>query len=129
MIANLNGYQVYQQNKYSTASPHKLITMLYEGALKFGNQVVTYIEQGDIQGKARALKQFQDIIYELISCLNFKEGKKIADNLYSLYSYVLELSTRSNIQMRVEPMKEALKIISEIKETWEQIGKDVKVNG
>lgn len=129
MIANFNGYQAYQKNKYETASPHRLITMLYEGAIRFGNQTVGFIENGDIEGKNRSIQRFQDIIYELISCLNFNEGKEIANNLYALYTYVLELSTRSNIDKTTEPLKEAISIITEIKSSWEQIGKDVQMNG
>lgn len=129
MIANLNGYQAYQKNKYSTASPHRLITMLYDGAIRFANQAVTCIERSDIQGKANAVQRFQDIIYELISCLNFKEGEEIANNLYSLYNYVLDLSNHSNIEMKVEPLQEAIRIIGDLKSAWEQIGKEVQIHG
>ena len=129
MIANINGYQAYQKNKYSTASPHKLITMLYDGAIRFANQAIDYIEQRNIEGKASAIHRFQEIIYELISCLNFKEGKSMADNLYSLYNYVIELSNKSSVELTVQPMKEAIGIIAEIKSAWEQIGKEVQING
>lgn len=129
MIANMNGYQAYQKNKYSTASPHRLITMLYDGAIRFTNQAINCIEQGNIQGKSEAIQRFQDIIYELSSCLNFKEGKEIADNLYSLYSYMIELSNRSSIELTIEPLQEIISIISELKIAWEQIGKEVQMNG
>lgn len=129
MIANFNGYQAYQKNKYETASPHRLITMLYEGAIRFGNQTIGFIENDDIEGKNRSIQRFQDIIYELISCLNFNEGKEIANNLYALYTYVLELSTRSNIEKSTEHLKEAISIIADIKSSWEQIGKEVQMNG
>ena len=129
MIANVNGYQAYQKNKYSTASPHKLIAMLYDGAIRFANQAISCIEQRDIEGKASAIRRFQEIIYELISCLNFREGKVLADNLYSLYNYIIELSNKSSIEMSVQPLKEAIGIIVEIKSAWEQIGKEVQING
>jgi len=129
VIANINGYQAYQKNKYETASPHRLITMLYEGAIRFGNQSIGFIERGDIDGKNQSIQRFQDIIFELISCLNFNEGKEIANNLYTLYTYVLELSTRSNIEKSTEPLKEAISIIADIKSSWEQIGKEVQMNG
>ena len=129
MIPNLNGYQSYQKNKYETASPHRLITMLYDGAVRFANQAINHIENSDIAQKGISIQKFQDIIYELIACLNFKEGKEVANNLYSLYIYVIELSNKSSITKTVEPLQEAIKIISEIKESWVQIGKDVQKNG
>lgn len=129
MIANVAGYQAYQKNKYSTASPHRLITMLYDGAIRFANQAIQSIEQGNMSGKGESIQRFQDIVYELISCLNFKEGKEVAENLYSLYTYVIELSNRSSVELKVEPLREAISIVSEIKSAWEQMGKDVQFNG
>lgn len=126
---NMNGYQTYQRNKYATASPHKLITMLYEGAIRFAQQAVICIEQHDIAGKSKYITKFQDIIYELISSLNLNEGREIADSLLSLYNYTLELSMRSSMSMDVVPLKEAITIITEIKTSWEQIGKEVQLNG
>lgn len=129
MQTNLSGYQAYQQNKYTTASPHRLITMLYEGAIRYANQAITCISASDIQGKAIAIQRFQDIIFELLSSLNLKEGKEIAESLQSLYNYVLELSSRSSIELTPEPLQEAINIIAELKSAWEQIGKEVQFNG
>lgn len=129
MQANLKGYQAYQQNKYISASPHRLIIMLYEGAIRFANQAISCIEAGDVQGKYNAIQRFQDVIYELMSSLNFKEGKGVADNLNSLYTYVIGRSNQSSLHMTAEPLQEAIKIISELKSAWEQIGKEVQING
>ena len=129
MLPNLNGYQSYQKNKYETASPHRLITMLYEGAIRFANQAIIHIENNDIAQKSIAIQKFQDIIFELISCLNFKEGKEISSNLLSLYNYVIELSTKSSVTKTTAPLQEAIQVITEIKDAWVEIGKDVQMNG
>ncbi|GIP19095.1 flagellar protein FliS [Paenibacillus montaniterrae] len=128
MISSLNGYQAYQKNKYETASPHRLITMLYDGAIRFANQAIKHIENQNVAETNQAIQRFQDIIYELMSCLNFNEGKEIATNLQALYTYVIELSIRSNLEKTTEPLHEAVTIISEIKSSWEQIGKEVNMS-
>lgn len=128
MISSLNGYQAYQKNKYETASPHRLITMLYDGAIRFANQAIKQIENQNVAETNQAIQRFQDIIYELMSCLNFNEGKEIATNLQALYTYVIELSIRSNLEKTTEPLHEAVTIISEIKSSWEQIGKEVNMS-
>lgn len=125
----MRGYQAYQQNKYMSASPHRLITMLYEGAIRFANQAISCIESNDVQGKYNAIQRFQDIIYELMSSLNFKEGREIATNLNSLYTYAIDLSNQSSLHMTTEPLREAITIINELKSAWEQIGKEVQING
>ncbi|MFC6334899.1 flagellar export chaperone FliS [Paenibacillus septentrionalis] len=127
MISNLNGYQAYQKNKYETASPHRLITMLYEGAIRFATRAINQIEQNNLEETNNAIKRFQDIIYELISCLNFNDGKEVAVGLNSLYMYVIELSIKGNIEQSAEPLQEAIGIITEIKASWEQIAKEVNI--
>lgn len=127
MISNINGYQAYQKNKYETASPHRLITMLYDGAIRFATQAIKQIETGNVEGTNQAIQKMQDIVFELIACLNFNEGKDIAVQLNNLYRYVIDLSIRSNIEKSVEPLQEAISIITEIKSSWEQIGKEVSM--
>lgn len=128
MISNFQGYQAYQKNKYETASPHRLISMLYDGVIRFANQAISQIESKHIEGTNQAIKRMQNIVYELIACLNFDEGKELAVQLNALYTYVIDLSIRSNIQKKVEPLQEAISIITEIKSSWDQIGKEVTMN-
>lgn len=125
----MNGYQSYQRNKYETASPHRLIVMLYDGALRFGRQAIECIKNNDIQGKSTNIAKFQDVVYELIACLNLEKGKDIASNLLSIYNYIIELSLKSSLNMNTKPLQEALSIIEEIKSSWVQIGKEVQLNG
>src|SRR5690606_38334789 len=108
---------------------HKLILMLYEGAIRFANQAMSHIEQGNIEGKNIAIQRFQDIVFELMSSLNFKEGKEIANNLYTLYSYTIELSNRSSIELNIEPLQEIIEIINDIKSAWAQIAKGAQSHG
>src|SRR5690606_2667206 len=128
MITNINGYQAYQKNKYETASPHKLITMLYEGAIRYTNQAIKLMQSDDIANSNTSIQRAQDIVYELISCLNFEQGKEIAENLHALYTYIIELYVKGNIEKNTIYFDEANEIISELKSAWEQIGKETKLS-
>ncbi|HIW32415.1 MAG TPA: flagellar export chaperone FliS [Candidatus Paenibacillus intestinavium] len=129
MISNFNGYQAYQKNKYETASPHRLITMLYDGAIRFMNQSIANIEAHDIEATNLSLSRAQDIVTELIACLNFNEGNDIAVNLNNLYRYVIDLLIQANIKKFDEPIHEAIAIIKDIREAWQSISKEVQMNG
>lgn len=129
MVKNYGGYQAYQKNKYETASPHRLITMLYEGAVRFAKQANNCISIDDLEGKDIAIKKFQDVIYELMGSLNFNEGKQVAENLYSLYDYTINLSMKSHLHKDTVYLEEAIMIITELKEAWVSIGKEVQING
>lgn len=119
------GYQAYQKNKYETASPHKLILMLYNGAIKYLNQAETSLLEGKHSSAHQYILKVQDIVYELIACLNERDGGEIAENLKSLYLYVIDQLIQSNIQKSIQPLAEARSVIQSIKEAWEAIGKEV----
>ncbi|WII37237.1 flagellar export chaperone FliS [Paenibacillus thiaminolyticus] len=119
------GYQAYQKNKYETASPHKLILMLYNGALKYINQAESALVEGNHSSAHQNILKVQDIIYELIACLNEREGGEIAKNLKNLYLYVIDQLVQANIQKSSKPLAEVRSVIQSIKEAWEAIGKEV----
>lgn len=72
--------------------------MLYEGAIRYTNQAIKLMHSDDISGSNAAIQRAQDIVYELISCLNFDQGKEIAENLNALYTYTIELYVKGNIE-------------------------------
>lgn len=128
MIPNRNGYQAYQRNKYETASPHRLILMLYEGALRFSTQAIKAIEIQNIDETNRMLQKTQDIMYELIACLNHQEGGDIASNLHNLYMYIIDLLIKANMKKDSAYIVEAMDILKDIKSAWEQVGKEVSIS-
>ena len=123
----LGGLQAYQKNKYETASPHRLILMLYEAALVQLDRAERAIEQRNIAERNRTLQKAQEILYELISSLNLQQGGEIAKNLKQLYLYMIERLTQANIQSDAAAVREVKELLHPIKSAWEQIGKDVQL--
>ncbi|WP_059050477.1 flagellar export chaperone FliS [Paenibacillus senegalimassiliensis] len=117
------GYQAYQKNKYETASPHRLTLMLYNGAIQFAGKAKEAIQQNDIAETNRYVQKTQDIIYELISSLNTKEGGELALNLKKLYFYIIDLLLEANIKKEISPLDETVVMLQELKSAWEEIGK------
>lgn len=125
MMPNQAGYQSYQRNKYETASPHKLILMLYTGAIQSASRAQSFITEGQHVEANKYILKVQDILYELISTLNEQEGGEIAGNLKALYFYMLDKLVQANLKKEVEPLNEVIGILRDIKDAWEQIGKGV----
>ena len=123
----LGGLQAYQKNKYETASPHRLILMLYEAALVQLDRAERAIEQRDIAERNRTLQKAQDILVELVSSLNMQQGGEIARNLRQLYLYMIDRLTQANIKSDIEAIREVRGLLQPIKSAWEQIGKDVRL--
>lgn len=127
MQHSVAGYQAYQKNKYETASPHKLILMLYDGAIRYTQKAIEAIEAKNILQSHQCIVKSQDIMYELVSCLDEQKGGEMAKNLKNLYLYVIDLMVQSNLKKDSAPLKETLNILQEIRSAWDEIGKDVSV--
>jgi flagellar protein FliS len=127
MMPNRMGYQAYQRNKYETASPHKLILLLYEGALQFCSRAQASIRDRQLAEANAHILRVQDILCELLSCLNEEQGGEIGKQLKSLYLYMIDRLVEANVKKSAEPLDEVAGILREIKTAWEQIGKDVSI--
>lgn len=110
--------EIYKKNAISTATPERLIAMLYDGAIGFLDKGINALESGDMENASKMLIRVQDIIYELMSSLDLKRGGEIAQNLYNLYEYMNYRIVNANTQKKAEPAKEAKSMIEDLRSTW-----------
>ncbi len=126
-MLNTSGYQAYQRNKYETASPHRLVLLLYEGAItnlhlaKKALDALQYLEMN------KKIQKTQEIICELMACLNEEQGGEIAENLKRLYLYMNDRLLVANLMKQGTTMEEVEGLLRELKASWEQIGKEVSL--
>ncbi|MCL1820007.1 MAG: flagellar export chaperone FliS [Oscillospiraceae bacterium] len=116
-------YGRYQQQSAMTASPGELTLMLYEGCVKFLKQSRIYLEDQDIEKASNTSIKAQKIISELMATLDMSFD--ISNNLYSLYDFILRLVVQSNIKKEASMLDEPIKMMSELRDTWQQA---VKLN-
>lgn len=118
-----NPLRAYKETQIKTASPGKLIIMLYDGAIKHCKLAHENLEKGfKFNDKAcQSLTKAQDIISELMVSLDFEKGGDIAKNLFSLYVYMNRRLLDSNLQKDAEPVKEVQNMLSELRGAWIQI--------
>lgn len=89
MYGGVNGHERYLETAVETASPARLIVMLYDGAIRFINEAMAAMRQRDYETQNARLQRAQKILAELISSLDFDKGGEIAENLFrTLYLYV-----------------------------------------
>lgn len=124
-MANINPYKQYKQTSVETASPEKLIIMLYDGAVKFLNQAKVGMGSGNIEETNIALKKTQDIISELMLGLNMEAGE-IARNLFNLYDYFQRRLVEANTKKDINLIDEILGYLVELRDTWVEAAAKVK---
>ncbi len=115
-----NPYEKYKETQIKTANQGKLIVMLYDGAIKFLNQSKEAIEANKIEEAHNKITRTQDIIMELVLSLNLDAGP-IAKKLYNLYLYLNQRLMEANMYKKKEPIDEVIKLLTDLKEVWDQI--------
>ena len=111
----------YLKTKILTASPQELRLMLYEGAIKFCHQARKAIEDSNIEESFNHLMQAQKIVLELSSSLNHDVAPELCEKLNALYTFIYRLLVDANIEKRVDPIDEALKLLEYEKQTWHML--------
>ncbi|HKM43651.1 MAG TPA: flagellar export chaperone FliS [Limnochordia bacterium] len=117
---SVQAYQVYRQTQVSTASQGELLMMLFDGAIRFSRQSKDFMANGELEEASAKLIRTQDIINELILSLDLSVGE-IAHNLEQLYVYIHDLLVQANIKKDPVIVDNALGILVELRDTWEQV--------
>lgn len=125
MTYNKKALQQYQSvNVHSAveqASPHKLISLLFEGLLTALTRAKGLIEQKDFTGKSEQINKATDIVIHLQASLDHDQGGEIASNLDSLYSYVLRRIMDGNRNNDVAALEEVIRLVNEVKSGWDEM--------
>jgi flagellar protein FliS len=105
------------------ASPHKLIVMLYEGAITSITNAIFHLEKGNIAEKGKSISKAIAIIENgLRASLDKKVGGEIAISLDSLYEYMGRQLLLANLHNNADSMREVNLLLNDLKATWEAIG-------
>ncbi len=114
----------YLENAIMTATPEELTLMLYDGAIKFANKAIVYIEMNNIEEAHKSIMRVQDIFTELMSTLNM--DYELSENLYNLYEFISHSMREANIKKDIELIKEMIEMTRELREAWAQAMKIAK---
>jgi flagellar protein FliS len=112
-----NVYGQYQQVQINTASPGKLILMLYQGAIKALKKSIDLIDKKEYGEKGEQLINAQDIIMELNLALDMKTGE-IAQSLNQLYMYAYRKLVLANLEVDKEAIQEVIGMLENLHEAW-----------
>jgi flagellar protein FliS len=129
----MNPYQAAQhyssikvQSNVADASPHRLIQMLFEGALERIAQAKGAMLQNQIARKGELIGKASAIVGGLQGSLNDKEGGELAANLDGLYDYIIRRLAKANYDNDSEILDECGRLLGELKTAWDAIAEEVR---
>lgn len=119
----LNAYsQVSVNGSVAVATPHRLITMLFEGALHAIASARGHMHRNEIAEKGLAISKAISIIDEgLRASLDMKAGGNLAEKLEAIYEYVSYRLVFANLHNEIDTLDEVSKLLSDIKDAWVEI--------
>jgi len=122
-----NGAKQYQQVSAHTAvmdaDPHRLIQLLFEGALTRIAKAKGHIERNEIEERNETINAAIRIVGGLQESLDMDAGE-IARNLDNLYDYMIRRLFESNSKNSNVMLDEVAKLLIEIKSAWGEIRED-----
>jgi flagellar protein FliS len=112
----------------AAADPHRLILLLFDGALLAIAKADNAMHNGRIAEKGEAISRTIDIVTNgLRASLRFSTGDELANRLAALYDYMVARLVYANLHNDPAALAEVGRLLAEIKTAWEEIADDPAV--
>lgn len=102
----------------ASAAPHRLIQLLFEGALLAVAQARQAIDTGNIAEKGRAISKAIQIIDEGLKTSLDKRGGDLSEQLCGLYEYMSRRLLFASLRNNTGALDEVTALLGEIKGAW-----------
>jgi flagellar protein FliS len=107
----------------TTATPHQLVMMLFDGLLESIAQARGAVQTRNIEVKGRAIGRAVRIVEEgLRAGLNLHAGGALAQDLRELYAYISLRLTRANLENDEAALAECQRLVDPLASAWASIG-------
>ncbi|MGD9649335.1 MAG: flagellar export chaperone FliS [Dongiaceae bacterium] len=103
------------------ATPAGLIVLSYDMAIGCLEQACESIEKGDIEARCMAMTKASDLVTELYMSLDHEQGGEIANNLGSLYGFILSRLPRISFYNDVHTARHIIGILKNLRDSWSEV--------
>ncbi len=104
------------------ADPHKLISLLFNGALLEIGNARNFILRKETQAKGASISRAIAIIGDgLNASLDKNVGGELAQNLSSLYEYMVFRLIDANLKNDIAILDEVTRLLTDLKSAWDSI--------
>jgi len=113
-----NPQAAYKQTAVETASPEKLLVMLYAGSIKFLRQAQKAMGEERYEDAHNSLMRVGDIITELNMTLDLEAGGEIAANLRELYTFYSGEVVKANLKKDGTYLQPVIEFFEGFRDVW-----------
>lgn len=113
--------QLDVETSVDAATPHKLIAMLYDGAISAIRRAQAAMLRRDFATKGEAITRAIRIVEEGLKASLDERGGEIAANLRGLYDYIGHRLLQASARNDAEALDEAAQLLAELQSAWQAI--------
>jgi len=102
----------------AAATPHQLVTMLFDGFNTAIAEAKSALAQGQVEAKCKALVRALRIVDEGLKAPLDAAGGALTQNLASLYAYISLRLTQANLHNDVAALDECVRLMEPVRSAW-----------
>jgi flagellar protein FliS len=112
--------RAYTESSVLTASPERLVVMLYDGAIRFLNQSAAAMREGQRDRSREKMRRAEAIVDELNVSLDMSFGE-IPQRLREIYMFCKRTLHTANVRAEPAGIEAVTRLLSELRESWDEI--------
>lgn len=112
--------QAYRESAVLTATPERLVVMLYDGARRFLRQAAVAMGAGDVPTAHERLRRAEAIVDHLLATLDISQGE-VAQRLDAIYRFCQRLLAEGRIRQDASHLHKVDELLGELREAWVQV--------
>ena len=105
----------YQTSNITTATPEKLMILLFDGALQFLQKAKAAIQENNLQERSANIDGARKIIRELMRTIDLENGNDVAKHLFRLYNRMAMNLIKANVQRNITLIDEVINDLTNIR--------------
>ena len=105
----------YQTSNITTATPEKLMILLFDGAIQFLQKAKTAIAENNFKERSENIDGARKIIRELMRTIDLENGNDVSKQLFKLYNRMAMNLIKANVQRNSAKIDEVIEDLTNIR--------------
>ncbi|MBR6127959.1 flagellar export chaperone FliS [bacterium] len=105
----------YQASNVNTATPEKLMILLFDAAIQFLIKAKNAIDEHDFKARSENIDGARKIIRELMRTIDLENGNDVSKMLFKLYNRMAMDLIKANVQRNTEKINSVIEDLTNIR--------------
>ena len=105
----------YQTSNITTATPEKLMILLFDGAIQFLMKAKAAISENNYKERSENIDGARKIIRELMRTIDLENGNDVSKQLFKLYNRMAMNLIKANVQRNSDKIDQVIEDLTNIR--------------